>query len=74
MLPVLLRLDESMVLLVLVYRPQRGPRNMFIDQLNQQISLIEEASKYRTIILGDFNTDQMLPENVNAYRSFCHQH
>ena len=74
MLPVLLRVDESMVLLVLVYRPPSGPRNMFIDQLNQQISLIEEASIYRTIILGDFNTDQMLPENVNAYQSFCHQH
>ena len=38
------------------------------------MSLIEEVGRYRTIVLGDFNTDQMLPENVNAYESFCQQH
>jgi ATP-dependent DNA helicase PIF1 len=74
MLPLLLRLDQSLVLLILVYRPPNSPRNVFIDQLKLQMSLIKEVGRYRTIVLGDFNTDQMLPENVNAYQSFCQQH
>ena len=74
MLPLLLRIDNSLILLVLVYRPPGGPRNEFIDQLSHEIALIDDTRKYRTIVLGDFNSDQMLQENVNAYRPFCEQH
>ena len=74
MSPVFLRLDQSLVLLVLVYRPPNGPRNVFIEKLKQQLSLIKEVGRYRTIVLGDFNTDQMLPENMNAYQNLCQQH
>ena len=67
MLPLLLRIENSMVLLVLVYRPPGGPRNAFIDQLSHEIALIDDTKKYRTIALGDFNSDKMLQENVNPY-------
>ena len=71
MLPVLMNIDGELVLLILVYRPPGGQRDVFIYQLLQQLSMIDEIHRYRTIVLGDFNTDQMLQENVNAYQQLC---
>jgi exonuclease III len=71
MLPVLIKMDDEYVLLVLVYQPPGRPRNVFPYQLLQQLSHLDEVSTCRTIVLGDFNADQMLPENVAAYADLC---
>ena len=52
--------DES-VLVVLVYRIP-GPLGTFINDLIQTVS--ELPTQHRILIMGDFNLDQMLPENV----------
>ena len=71
MLPVLLSIDNQHVLVVVVYQPPGRPRNVFPYQLLQQLSFLDEVKTYRTILVGDFNADQMLPENVTAYADLC---
>ena len=73
MLPVLLDIEDEEVLLVLVYRHPNGGRvENFIYQLTYELSHLP-TDKYRTIVLGDFNIDQMLQENVLSFSNFCNQ-
>ena len=67
MLPALLMIGNEYVLLIVVYQPPGVPRNVFPYQLLQQLERLSEVRMYRTIIVGDFNADQMLLENVTAY-------
>ena len=60
-LPVVLEIRNYRILVVLVYR-MPGPLGTFIDDLIQLIS--ELPTQHRMQIVGDFNLDQMLTENV----------
>ena len=62
LLPVLCKIQDEYVLIVLVYRPP-GTVGMFLQVLISQLSRLP-IDKYRTLIIGDFNLDQMLQENV----------
>ena len=35
------------------------------------MSIDIDIKKCRTLILGDFNMDQMLPENIDRFQIFC---
>ena len=60
-LPIVLEINKETSLLVIVYRAP-GPVGSFIDEF---IFLMNELPiQYRILIVGDFNFDQMLPENV----------
>ena len=60
-LPVVLEIEKETLLLVIVYHIL-GPLGTFIDDF---ILLINELAMHHMIlIVGDFNLDQMLPENV----------
>ena len=60
-LPIVLEINKETFLLVIVYRAP-GPVGFFIDEF---IFLMNELPiQYRILIVGDFNFDQMLPENV----------
>ena len=74
MLPVLMEIDDEIILLVLVYRPPGGQRDVFVYQLYQQLTMLDDVERYRTILLGDFNTDQFLQENVDAYHQLCQRY
>ena len=67
LLPLLMNFDNEIVLIVLVYRPPGGQRDVFLYQLLQELSMIEETRHHRMILCGDFNLDQLLQENVNAF-------
>ena len=72
MLPLLMRIEGELILLVLVYRPPNSvARDAFIYHMIHELSRLDEVATCRTIVLGDFNIDQMLPENVNAFQQFC---
>ena len=66
-----MNIDGKIILIVLVYRPPGGQRDLSIYQLLQELSMLEETQHYRTILLGDFNLDQMLQENVHAFQQLC---
>ena len=70
-LPVAMKIEDELVLLVLVYRPP-GARGTFVYELTQLLTMLD-IHRYRTIVLGDFNLDQMLPENIEAFGGFCTQ-
>ena len=72
-LPVLLQIDVEIIFLVLVYRPP-GPIGTFVtniihtmDQIMSENPITEE---YRTMVIGDFNWDQMLPGHVESLFPF----
>ena len=72
--PVLLKIDQEMIFLVVVYR-RPGPIGNFIstlmavlDQLIMENPITEE---YRMLIIGDFNLDQMLPEHIASFTPLC---
>jgi hypothetical protein len=72
-LPVLLEINEEILFLVVVYRPN-GPIGTFVNTLINTIdSLVTEnqIQKHRKIIIGDFNWDQMLPEHVTTFTPLC---
>ena len=71
MLPVLLKIDDEQVLVILVYQPPGRPQNVFPYQLLQQLERLDDIQSCRTILIGDFNADQLLPENVDAYTDLC---
>ena len=71
LLPLLMNIDGEIMLIILVYRPPGGQRDLFIYQLLQEISMLEETPHYRTILCGDFNLDYMLQENVDAFQQLC---
>ena len=60
-LPVVMEIENEHVLLVLVYRPP-GAVGSFINNLIDELTQLPTA--YRTLIVGDFNLDQMLRENI----------
>ena len=62
MLPVLIKMEDEFLLLVVVYRPPSEPIGNFIQNLIQQLNQLPTV-EYRTIIVGDFNLDQRLKEN-----------
>ena len=69
-LPVLLNINGENIFLTLVYRPP-GPIGTFVDNITDALEQIlrENAifEEFRTIILGDFNWDQMLQEHVRTF-------
>ena len=72
MLPLLMRIEGELTLLVLVYRPPNSvPRDAFIYYMIHELGRLDEVATCRTIVLGDFNIDQMLPANVDAFQQFC---
>ena len=68
LLPLLMDFDSEIILIILVYRPPGGQRDVFLYQLLQELSMIEETRHHRMILCGDFNLDQLLQENVNAFQ------
>ena len=58
-LPIALEIERKTILLVIVYR-MLGPLGSFIEDV---ISLISELpTQHRMLIVGDFNLDEMLPD------------
>ena len=66
-LSVVMEIESKFVFLVLVYKPPLINQNTFIYQLQMQRDNLP-TSKYRTIVLGDFNIDQLLKENVAVFK------
>ena len=65
-LPVILEIEQQTLLLVIVYCIP-GPLGTFIDDF---ILLINELpTQHKVLLVGDFNLDQMLPENVTKVDS-----
>ena len=64
MLPVLVDIDNERILVVLVYRAP-GPLGTFINDLIEQLNNL--PTRYRTVVIGDFNLDQMLSENIEKF-------
>ena len=60
-LPVVLEMEKETLLLVIVYCIS-GPLGTFIDDFILLIN--EQPIQRRILIVGDFNLDQMFPENV----------
>ena len=60
-LPVVLEIEKETILLVIVYR-MPGSLGTFIDDFI--LMLNELPTQHRMLIVGDFNLDQMLPENI----------
>ena len=73
-LPLLLDINGEKVLLVALYRPG-GPIANFvtclIDTINALVQNDPIEGEYRTIIIGDFNWDQLLPEHVATFIPLC---
>ena len=69
-LPALMEINDQLILLVLVYRPD-GPMAEFVRNLIECITSIESQidveRPHRLLIVGDFNWDQMLPEHVTTF-------
>ena len=72
-LPVLLKIDNEIIFLVLVYR-RPGPIGTFVDNITQTLNQILRenpiSGEFRTMVIGDFNWDQMLPEHVRTLIPF----
>ena len=72
-MPVLLEINHEFIFLVLVYR-RPGPLGNFVSTITEMINqlLVDDPIKenYRTVILGDFNYDQMLPQHVSSLAPF----
>ena len=74
MLPVLLKVDNEMLFLVVVYR-RPGPIGNFVSSITQEIGrLLQEnpicGDEVRSIIIGDFNYDQLLDQHAVSLSSF----
>ena len=72
-LPVLLKVDNEIIFLVLVYR-RPGPIGTFVTSIIQTIDQLLRDNpingEYRTMVIGDFNWDQMLPQHVESFIPF----
>ena len=67
-----MEISDKTVILVLVYR-KPGPAGSFIqDRIG---ILLELPTEYRTFVIGDFNLDQLLYENILMFHglfvTFC---
>ena len=75
LMSVLMSIQGEEVLIVLLYRPpitnQRHIRS-FIDDLTYQLGLLH-VDQHNTIILGDFNLDQMHDPYVDLFHGICTQ-
>ena len=71
----LLSIEGEEVLIVLLYRPpstnQQEIHN-FIEDLTFQLNELQ-INQYNTIVLGDFNLDQMLDAHVDLFNRICTQ-
>ena len=56
-----MEIDDETVILVVVYR-KPGPVELFIQDLIG--ILLELPTECRTFVIGDFNLDQILYENI----------
>ena len=70
MLPVLVDIDNERILVVLVYCVP-GPLGTFINDLIEQLNNL--PTRYRTVVIGDFNLDQMLSENIEKFNPLIMQ-
>ena len=72
-LTLLLNIQGDIVLFLLLYRPP-GPIHGFIDNLMEYLEdIILSNNVGRVLILGDFNLDQMLEENINRVHPLIHR-
>ena len=65
MLPVLVEIEKELVLIVLLYRAP-GPLGTFINDLIEELDDLP-TTEYKTLVVGDFNLDQMLIENEEKF-------
>ena len=65
MLPVLVEIENECVLVVVVYRAP-DPLGTFITDFITQLKILP-IRQHRTLVVGDFNLDQMLPENKEKF-------
>ena len=74
MLPLLLDIEGEKLFLITVYRPG-GPIGNFVQELITNIDLLREDAaileECRTLIVGDFNWDQLLPEHRATFNPLC---
>ena len=72
---VLMSIQGEEVLIVLLYRPpitNQRHIHSFIDDLTYQLGLLH-VDQHNTIILGDFNLDQMHDPYVDLFHGICTQ-
>ena len=71
----LMAIEGEPVLIVLLYRPpitdQQQIHN-FIDELTYQLGVLE-IDRHNTIILGDFNLDQLHHPYVDLFDGICNR-
>ena len=66
-LPVVMEVEDECVLLVLLYR-KPGPVGNFVNDLIEELrQLSTDTGCTRTLIVGDFNMDQLLEANVEKF-------
>ena len=71
----LVAIEDEQALIVLLYRPPTTNQqliNLFIEELKQQLEQLD-VIKYNTLLLGDFNLDQMHDPYVELLQSICSQ-
>ena len=71
----LVAIEDEQALIVLLYRPPTTNQqliNLFIEELKQQLEQLD-VIKYNTLLLGDFNLDQMHDPYVELFQSICNQ-
>ena len=75
LLPILFEVDNEYFLIVLLYCT--GPLGTSIDTVQEELTLL--PSQYRTIVVGDFNLNHLLEENINLLQpiltkfDLCHR-
>ena len=62
--PVLFKADNEYLLIVLLHC--NGPLRTFTDNLQEELTLL--PSQYRTVLLGVFDLNQLLEENINILK------
>ena len=73
MLPVLVKVENELVMFVLVYRPQSTPKRAFLHQLLSQLMTFQTQNFERLIVLGDFNLDQKSPEHSDCFATLMEE-
>ena len=75
LMSVLMSIEGEQVLIVLLYRPPVTTEQQihyFIEELTEQLSELQ-IDQYNTIVLGDFNLDQMHDPYVELFRDISMQ-
>ena len=71
----LMTINDEQVLVVLLYRPPTNNQqliSLFIEELEDQLVQLA-VTKYNTLVLGDFNLDQMHDPYVDIFQNICSQ-